>query len=534
MMLRYSIFILALLSLSSAHSLDNSSEFISKNSLEASPNNDSTWQCWGEKEVHLTARSRPENEVELLLNTDVCVREESRPLTVDLYLKDVRFYGSNYSSVKYSGTINAIHNLTGNKQSFQFSDISTILNDEVIRIAFPAVRSGDYIIEVEEILVTFNISEDSVVNFKIQDENSRSGTGRILSETNSNAELMALIYDAKEEVLKTGQPIQITFGEDFEIPMTVTPPNYGSYTSANMASLLIIPYEYNSRQFLTPHLLGDTHQGDAARCENNPNARLAANGELQQAEIYTPDQAWQLLNKPLVALNANYFEIRPQLNNTSWKTNLCSTPLGIYFDNISGGPTNGTHNEPNVFFPGPKNYIGNDEIESPVDAMFWKINKNNSIDIVYSQRLSDPAIEQYASNLVNSGYQFIAVAGVGLPANPFIPEPTPDAGVKDSTRIAIGKSDFQSVIYIFQGGAYVNGVDRVDLQNLFYGLGVSHAFELDGGGSSALAIDSDAFALKGANRPASTCNIQGLWCSPITQPSGDHRPVPSWIGLQLN
>ncbi|MDH5858249.1 phosphodiester glycosidase family protein [Lampropedia aestuarii] len=532
-MLRYFIFLVSIFSFSSSYSFENRETF---SPAESKNQTARTWECWGVRTFDKTQvidNSLLNDPINLRVDNDICVSEDSRPLVVDIYLKNARLFPAEFTEVDYKITVEITHNITENNEILTINRTSNNLDDQLFRFEFSAIRSGDYKIDVKEIHSTFKWFDSTLTTFEIESEIPRNGTGHVQPASHSYADLMALIYETKEEVLKTGQPSQIIFGEGFEIPMTVRPPYFGAYTSANRGSLLILPYEFNSMQFMTPHLLGDTHQGDAARCENNPNARTSS-GELQKAELYTPEQAWKLLNRPLVALNANYFDTRPQLNNTTWRSNLCSTPLGIYFDNIPNGPTNGTHNEPNVFFPGPKNYIGNDGTEIPLDAMFWTTNRNNSIDIIYSQRPSDPAIEQYAFDLASSGYQFIAVAGSGLPVNPLLPEPTPDSGTRDTTRIAIGKPNTESIIYIFQGGEYVNGVDRIDLQNLFYGLDTSNALELDGGGSSALAIDSNAFTLKGANRPASSCNTQGLRCSLITQPSGDHRPIPSWIGLERN
>ncbi len=67
------------------------------------------------------------------------------------------------------------------------------------------------------------------------------------------------------------------------------------------------------KKYLIPHLLGDTHQGEAARCEGNTNAKTQ-DGTSQTAELYTPEQAWNKLDKPLVAFKCKtIFDVRPQL-----------------------------------------------------------------------------------------------------------------------------------------------------------------------------------------------------------------------------
>ena len=63
-------------------------------------------------------------------------------------------------------------------------------------------------------------------------------------------------------------------------------------------------------QRLSPHLLVDTHQGPQARCERTPGAHRR--GLPQSAETYAPQQAWQVLGQPAIAINANFFDVRPQ------------------------------------------------------------------------------------------------------------------------------------------------------------------------------------------------------------------------------
>jgi hypothetical protein len=78
----------------------------------------------------------------------------------------------------------------------------------------------------------------------------------------------------------------------------------------------------------------DTHQGYQARCERNPRARTG-DGLIQASETYTAVQAWQVLNQPTIAINANFFDIRGQKGG-SWRSTGCSSPLGTYVDNTHG------------------------------------------------------------------------------------------------------------------------------------------------------------------------------------------------------
>ncbi|MRF38767.1 LprO protein, partial [Staphylococcus sp. KY49P] len=105
------------------------------------------------------------------------------------------------------------------------------------------------------------------------------------------------------------------------------------------------------------------------------------------------------------------------------------------------GPTHGTHNEPNQFFAGPNYFINNNNEQIALDALFWVLDQTSRIDIYYSKKVSDPAIELYANELSLSGYHFIAISGSGLPVRGLTPLPTPDSGDSETTRLAMGADD---------------------------------------------------------------------------------------------
>ena len=90
------------------------------------------------------------------------------------------------------------------------------------------------------------------------------------------------------------------------------------------------------------------------------------------------------------------------------------------------------------------------------------------------------------------------------------------------------------IVSIFHGGAYRDGVDREDLTALFRALEAKMAVELDGGGSAALVIKNGIAKWGGGEAPKSSCPNSGAWCSPIKQPDGNARPVPSWLGIELS
>src|SRR5262249_38075161 len=81
----------------------------------------------------------------------------------------------------------------------------------------------------------------------------------------------------------------------------------GHWYGMNKGGTLMIIKSAASR--LAPHLLVDPHQGDQARCENNPGARTGE-GLWQASELYTPLQAWQRMGQPSIAINANFFDVR--------------------------------------------------------------------------------------------------------------------------------------------------------------------------------------------------------------------------------
>ncbi|EMN4128673.1 phosphodiester glycosidase family protein [Providencia vermicola] len=520
-MFKYSILAILLgLNISVVHA-----NYIDEYSSERSEN----WNCWGRLYYTFENRNNDNKKVSLSINTDICDRKEIRPLFVDVYLHNIKFSGASYNKTSIDIIVDIEHKLTGQTEVMRITEDVGKVSEYMKRFEYPAAKSGEYEITIKQIWLMFRNNGRTVGSFQIRGDNVRTGNGYIKPNYTNDA-VMALINEAKKETLQTGKPSHIVFGGNYEIPMST---GSGKYTLANKGNLLIIPRVRNNEKYIIPHLLGDTHKGEAARCEGTASARTS-DGTLEYAELYNPDEAWLKLEKPLVALNANYFDVRPQLNGATWKSNKCSTPLGIYFDNISNGPTQGTHNEPNKYFAGPSYFIDEDGSKAPLDALFWKMDLNSSIEVYYSNGVSDPAIEQHAIELDNSGYKFLAIAGTGLPLSVVSPKPTPDSGSSETTRIGIAADDNNSVIYVFQGGSYRNGISRTDLKNLYYGLGVSSSMELDGGGSAAIAIDSNAFVVKGDARPSSSCDTSGVWCSLISQPDGKHRPVPSWLGLSIN
>jgi hypothetical protein len=338
-------------------------------------------------------------------------------------------------------------------------------------------------------------------------------------------------------------PLAYQFGENFQIPA-----KYGSSSnvcSLNQPGTLLVVQHFsslsgNGRGRLKPYLLGDTHTGPAKRCEMNSNA-VTADGTKEIAEIFTPVGAWGRLGEPDFAINANYFDVRDQ-NGTTWLQTLCSVPLGVYYDNDPAGATGGTHNaSPNKYLAGPGYFVDKAGTKAPEDTLFWIHSitngpMTNPFTITLSRTADADAASRQAKILEDGGYTFVAFSGTALIPTHF-PGAAPDSGSVPTTRIGIGYDQGKDVLYIFEGGSYQNGVNRSDLAGIFEALGATTALEVDGGGSASLVI-KDGSAVWGGQahgtQPVTSCPNSGAWCSPITQPDGKSRPVPSWLGMNFN
>jgi hypothetical protein len=338
-------------------------------------------------------------------------------------------------------------------------------------------------------------------------------------------------------------PLAYVFGATFWIPV-----HYGGSTnvcSVNQPGTLLVVQHFSSLPSsatgqLKPYLLGDTHTGPAKRCELNSKA-VTADGTKEAAEIFTPVEAWGRLGGPDFAINANYFDVRAQ-SGTTWLQTLCSVPLGVYYDNDPDGPSAGTHNATNnKYLAGPGYFVDKDDRRAPVDTLFWIHSTPHKpaetrLSITLSDTPDSNAAIAQAKLFDDSRYIFVAFSGTGLiPAH--MANDAPDSGPQSTTRIGIGYDPVADVLYIFEGGSYRNGVSRSDLTAIFRALGATMALEVDGGGSASLVI-KDGSAVWGGHaagtQPVTSCPNSGAWCSPITQPDGKSRPVPSWLGMNFS
>ncbi len=110
-----------------------------------------------------------------------------------------------------------------------------------------------------------------------------------------------------------GSYLVYNFGSGFPAPMLDAGGRW--YEMSNGGRLMIVK---SASQRLSPRLLVDSHQGFQSRCERTPGARTRE-GLMQASETYAPLQAWQVLGRPTIAVNANFFDVRSQQAG-SWKS----------------------------------------------------------------------------------------------------------------------------------------------------------------------------------------------------------------------
>jgi hypothetical protein len=286
------------------------------------------------------------------------------------------------------------------------------------------------------------------------------------------------------------------------------------YTLDNGGHLMTIK---NASARMSPHLLVDTHTGIQARCERDPRARTA-DGLVQASETYPPVQAWQMLGMPTIAINANFFDIRPQLGG-SWKQTDCSSPLGAYVDNTNGQgranvPVTGT-----VAYAGKQALSGGGQNWSALSTMILPVGGAPYMVVPRDQADYDYATPDI-QRLLDQGARFVAVSGIRL-LNPGSTAQLHDGG-PSAARTAIGYNRANDEMYVFQGGNYTPD----NMQDLFRGLGTDTAILLDGGGSSAIVLRRDTGGMwAGAGSPRGNCDTQLVLCD------SHERALPGWLAF---
>lgn len=310
-----------------------------------------------------------------------------------------------------------------------------------------------------------------------------------------------------------GSYLVYNFGPGFPTPMLNAAGDW--YEASTGGRLMIVK---SASQRLAPRLLVDTHQGAQARCERTPGARTAE-GLAQAAETYTPQQAWQVLGQPTIAINANFFDVRPQLGG-SWKVTGCSSPLGAYVDNTGSlGRTNmavtGT-----LAYAGKQALSGGDEVWTAMSTLILPVGAAPYLITPSDDRDYDAA-ESEIGSLLDSGTRFVAVSGLKLLA-PGDTGQLHDPIGTSAARTAIAYTADKDEMYVLQGGSFTP--DQV--QDLFRGLGSNTALLLDGGGSSAIVLRRDSGGMwAGAGSPRGSCDTMQVLCD------AHERTLPAWLAF---
>lgn len=309
-----------------------------------------------------------------------------------------------------------------------------------------------------------------------------------------------------------GSYLVYNFGGGFPAPMLSADGH--AYEMNNGGHLMIIKAA-SSR--IAPRLLTDSHSGYQARCERDPRARTSE-GLPQASEVYAPVTAWQVLGKPTIAINANFFDVRGQKGG-SWKSTGCSSPLGTYVDNTNGmGKTNAAVTG-TIPYAGKQGLSGGNEFWTPLSTMIIPV--SGQPFMVTPKGGSDfDAAGPVVVGLMNKGVRFVAVSGIGL-LSPGDTGQLRDNG-PSAARTALAYNRGKDEMYVFQGGSYTPD----QIQDLFRAMGSDTALLLDGGGSSAIVLRRDTGGMwAGAGVPKGSCDTVQVLCD------SRERALPSWLAF---
>lgn len=346
-------------------------------------------------------------------------------------------------------------------------------------------------------------------------------------------------YDQAVAELNTAASTADRLQEPVIYQSTTSNPLPAAYSSGDQgvvktaASVTFIP---NASRLITQGtrletaVLPDDHRGAEARCENDPNAFVG--GFRQASELYTPEQAYSALKAPDILFNTNYFDVRPQRNGETWQKNKCSSPLGMYYSNF---PRTATDNEPitgNDYFAGVKDFVSATDVKSPLDTFFFiQGPETNEFELVTNSLGSKNSLNR-AEELNRQSRTFLATSGTSLLPYLNSGDPEPDSGSRSTTRIALAYDRGNDRLILVQGGGYKDGFTRDSLQAVMRALNASMAVEFDGGGSAAVAVRKSHVTFTGASAsPVNFDCAQEVCYSKVTQPGGQPRPVPGWMGL---
>jgi hypothetical protein len=309
-----------------------------------------------------------------------------------------------------------------------------------------------------------------------------------------------------------GSYLVYNFGSGFPAPMLDAGGRW--YEMSNGGRLMIVK---SASQRLAPRLLVDSHQGFQSRCERTPGARTRE-GLMQASETYAPLQAWEVLGRPTIAVNANFFDVRSQQGG-SWKSTDCSSPLGTYIDNTGGLGRANLAVTGTLAYAGKQALSGGNEVWTALSTLILPVRGAPYVVAPRSTQDYDAASPEIA-RLVGAGTRFVAVSGLGLLApgdTGQLNDPGPSAA-----RTAVGYVRDRDEMYVFQGGSYTPD----QIQDLYRGLGSDTAVLLDGGGSSAIVLRRDTGGMwAGAGSPRGSCDTTAALCD------ARERALPSWLAF---
>ena len=309
-----------------------------------------------------------------------------------------------------------------------------------------------------------------------------------------------------------GSYLVYNFGPGFPAPMRNAAGDVYEMTAGGRLTVL-----KSATTRLSPRLLVDTHQGAQARCERTPGARTAE-GLPQSAETYAPQQAWQMLGQPTIAVNANFFDVRPQRGG-SWKLTGCSSPLGAYVDNTGDLGRANMAATGTLAYAGKQALSGGDEVWTAMSTLILPVHGAPYLVTPSGPRDYDAA-SPVISDLIDKDAKFVAVSGLKL-LSPGDDRQLNDPG-RPAARTAIGYTAGKDEMYVFQGGRYTPD----QIQDVFRGLGAETALLLDGGGSSAIVLRRDSGGMwAGAGSPRGTCDTMQVLCD------AGERALPAWLAF---
>lgn len=227
-----------------------------------------------------------------------------------------------------------------------------------------------------------------------------------------------------------------------------------------------------------------------------------------------------MLGQPIIAVNANFFDVRGQKGG-SWKQTNCSSPLGAYVDNTRGLGRANAAVAGTIAYAGKQALSGGDEVWSALATMILPVGGAPYVVMPKNDQDYDAASPE-VQRLLDAGSRFVAVSGIGLLA-PGQTGQLGDGG-PSAARTAIGYNRANDELYVFQGGSYTPD----NMQDLFRGLGADNAILLDGGGSSAIVLRRDTGGMwSGAGSPRGNCDTWQVLCD------SRERALPTWLAFNV-